>query len=287
MLPITSVAARTDPMVGRRSELEQLDAALAALGAGSPACLAVEGEPGIGKTRLLAELRRRAEDRGHLVLSGSAAEFERDLPYGVWVEAVDAYVASQEFPARADRESDFLSDAAGVLPSLRARNESPVPELGDERHRSHRAMRRLLALIAERDPLVLVLDDLHWSDAASVELIGAFVRRGMAARVLLGLGYRTGRAPAGLSSALAAPGVTVLELGSAQRGGMPQPRRRRAARRAGTRRSSARAAETRSTRCSSRAPRSRRRAARLGTASRSTPAFRARWRRPWWRSSTR
>ena len=84
-------------MVGRRSELEQLDAALAALGAGSPACLAVEGEPGIGKTRLLAELRRRAEDRGHLVLSGSAAEFERDLPYGVWVEAVDAYVASQEF----------------------------------------------------------------------------------------------------------------------------------------------------------------------------------------------
>ena len=214
MLAITSVAARTDPMVGRRSELEQLDAALAALGAGSPACLAVEGEPGIGKTRLLAELRRRAEDRGHLVLSGSAAEFERDLPYGVWVEALDAYVASQEFAARAGRESDFLSDAAGVLPSLRARNESPATALGDERHRSHRAMRRLLALIAERDPLVLVLDDLHWSDAASVELIGAFVRRGMAARVLLGLGYRTGRAPAGLSSALAAPGVTVLELGS-------------------------------------------------------------------------
>ena len=201
-------------MVGRRSELEQLDAALDALAAGAPACLAVEGEPGIGKTRLLAELRHRAEERGYLVLSGSAAEFERDLPYGVWVEAMDAYVASQELEARAGADSELLSDVAVVLPSLRAGNGSPTGALRDERHRAHRAVRRLLALIAERDPLVLALDDLHWSDAASVELIGAFVRRGMAARVLLALGYRTGRAPPGLNSALTAPAVTVLELGS-------------------------------------------------------------------------
>ena len=82
-----------------------------------------------------------------------------------------------------------------------------------------------MALVAESKPLVLVLDDLHWSDTASIELIAAFVRRGMAAHVLLALGYRTGRAPAGLSPALAAPAVTVLELGLAQRGGMPDPRR--------------------------------------------------------------
>ncbi len=214
MLAITSVAARTEPMVGRRSELEQLDAALAALEAGAPACLAVEGEPGIGKTRLLAELHRRAEERGDLVLSGSAAEFERDLPYGVWVEALDAYVASQELRLRAGADSELLSDVAGVLPSLRVGNGSSVAGLGDERHRAHRAVRRLLALIAESKPLVIVLDDLHWSDAASVELIAAFVRRGMAAHVLLALGYRTGRAPAGLSPALAAPAVTVLELDS-------------------------------------------------------------------------
>ena len=113
MLAITSVAARTDPIVGRRSELEQLDAALEALEAGAPACLAVEGEPGIGKTRLLAELRRRAEERGHLVLSGSAAEFERDLPYGVWVEALDAYVASQEFASRAARTPSSCPTSPG------------------------------------------------------------------------------------------------------------------------------------------------------------------------------
>src|SRR5918995_1463590 len=213
MLAITSVAARADPIVGRRSELEQLDAALEALAGGAPACLAVEGEPGIGKTRLLTELRRRAEERGDLVLSGAAAEFERDLPYGVWVEALDAYVASQELALRADVDSELLTDVAAILPSARAGDGSRAA-LGDERHRAQRAMRRLLALVAERGPLVLILDDLHWSDAASVELIGAFVRRGMAPRVLLGLGYRTGQAPAALNDTLAAPGVTVLELGS-------------------------------------------------------------------------
>ena len=62
----------------------------------APRCLAIEGEPGIGKTRLLRELRERAEGRGHLVLGGSAAEFERDMPFSVWVDALDAYVASQD-----------------------------------------------------------------------------------------------------------------------------------------------------------------------------------------------
>src|SRR5918995_1602326 len=123
MLAITSVAARADPIVGRRSELEQLDAALEALGGGAPACLAVEGEPGIGKTRLFRELRRRAEKRGDLVLSGAAAEFERDLPYGVWVEALDAYVASQEIDD---------PELAAVLPSTRGPGEAP----GDQRHRT-------------------------------------------------------------------------------------------------------------------------------------------------------
>ena len=214
MLASTSVAARPDPMFGRRSELEQLDVALEALATGAPACLAVEGEPGIGKTRLLAELRSRAEERGHLVLSGSAAEFERDLPYGVWVEALDAYVDSQELASHEGTDSELLTDLAGFLPSLRAGAGPAAVALGDQRHRTHRAVRRLLALLAERNPLVLVLDDLHWSDTASVELIGAFVRRGVAARVLLALGYRTGRAPALLRSALAAPDVTVLELAS-------------------------------------------------------------------------
>ena len=55
---------------GRR-ELGSLDASLDGLDAGAPGCVAIEGEPGIGKTRLLTELRRRAEERGHVVLHGA------------------------------------------------------------------------------------------------------------------------------------------------------------------------------------------------------------------------
>jgi predicted ATPase len=113
------VAPRPEDPVGRQPELERLGDALDELDRGTTACLAVEGEPGIGKTRLLAALRGRAEDRRHLVLAGSAAEFERDLPFGVWVDALDAYVASQDLDAREDVDPELLGDLAGVLPSLR------------------------------------------------------------------------------------------------------------------------------------------------------------------------
>ncbi len=197
------MAPRPEDPVGRRPELERLGEALDELDRGTTACLAVEGEPGIGKSRLLAALRERAEDRRHLVLAGSAAEFEQDLPFGVWVDALDAYVASQ------DLDPDVLGDLVGVLPSLRGGGAAH----GDERHRVQRAIRALLELIAHDKPLVLVLDDLHWSDAASIDVVAALLRRPPAGRVLLALGYRSGQAPPRLAAALVAPSVTLMELG--------------------------------------------------------------------------
>ena len=67
-------------------------------------------------------------------------------------------------------------------------------------------------MIAASTPLVLMLDDLHWSDPASSEVLAALLRRPTSGRVLLALGYRSGMAPAKLSAALAAPGVTIIDL---------------------------------------------------------------------------
>ncbi|HEV2786331.1 MAG TPA: AAA family ATPase, partial [Solirubrobacteraceae bacterium] len=193
------------PTIGRDRELDQLDAALQALDDDVPACLAVEGEPGIGKTRLLHELRDRAERRGHLVLAGSAAEFERSMPFSVWADALDAYVAAQGIePAAAD-------DLAEILPSLR-RPGASASAVADERYRAHRAMRGLLALLATDRPLVLVLDDLHWSDQASIDLVAALLRRTTDAPVLLALAFRPGQAPAALTAALATPAVQRIAL---------------------------------------------------------------------------
>ena len=100
-----------------------------------------------------------------------------------------------------------------MLPSLKRNGTPTAGGLVDERHRAHRAVRGLLDLIATAKPLVLVLDDLHWSDPASVGVLAALLRRRTAERVLLALGYRSGKAPAKLGAALAAPAVTIIDLG--------------------------------------------------------------------------
>ena len=202
--------AGSSAIVGRERELEEIDAALDAVAAAAPVRLAVAGEPGMGKTRLLQELRRRGNERGQLVLAGSAAEFERDLPFAVWIDALDAYLASQEL----DGESGgWGADLAAVLPSLQHGRGGDSPEGAAEPYRAHRAMRSLLEYVARDQPVVLVLDDLHWADGASIQLIGSLLRRGPAAPVLLALAYRAGQVPERLAPALAQPDVRVLELG--------------------------------------------------------------------------
>ena len=200
-----SIDSTPRPTVGREPELQQLESALAALQQHTSACIAVEGEPGIGKTRLLRELRDRAEARGHLVLTGSAAEFERSVPFSVWADALDAYVAAQQL------ELPDADDLAEILPSLR-RPGATGSSVADERYRAHRAMRGLLDVLAGDRPLVLAFDDLHWSDPASIDLVAALLRRGPSAAVLLTLAFRPGQAPERLAAALATPAVRRIRL---------------------------------------------------------------------------
>ena len=86
------MSLRAHHFVGRAEELRALEQVLAEVDRGRTAAIEVVGEPGIGKTCLLAELEARAEARGWLVLSGSASELERDLPFSVFVDALDEYV---------------------------------------------------------------------------------------------------------------------------------------------------------------------------------------------------
>ena len=122
-------------------------------------------------------------------------------------------MAAQDPHADDEWDAALLSELAGVLPSLRDGAGVPDAALADERYRAHRAIRSLLERLAQPAPLVVVLDDLHWSDGASIELIGALLRRGPDAPVLLALAFRPGQAPERLSATLAAPGVGRLALG--------------------------------------------------------------------------
>ena len=110
------------------------------------------------------------------------------------------------------------TELAHVFPSLTQLATESAVALQHERYRSHRAVRELLEQLAARQPLLLVLDDLHWADSASVELLGALLRRPPAAEVLLALAVRPRHVPERLSIALEraerAGTLSCLELGA-------------------------------------------------------------------------
>ena len=112
------MAQQAERLVGRADELGRIDQALTELDEGRPALIELIGEPGIGKTRLLAELARRADERGYTVLSGAASELERDLPFWVFVDALDEYLRGLEPHRLESLGEDVRGELAGVLPSL-------------------------------------------------------------------------------------------------------------------------------------------------------------------------
>jgi DNA-binding NarL/FixJ family response regulator/tetratricopeptide (TPR) repeat protein len=189
--------------VGRRRELAALAAAVPGPGGRLTRFVALSGEPGIGKTRLLEELAGRAKDRNHLILAGRGAELEDDLPFGVWVDALDDHVA-QLGP---DRLRRLLGDRAGplsaVLPAALDEGAPAAVSLPDERFRAHRAVGELLEALGSLRPALVVLDDLHWADDASLELLGHLLRRPPRAAIVVALAFRSGGLPAPLLAALA------------------------------------------------------------------------------------
>jgi DNA-binding NarL/FixJ family response regulator len=164
----------------------------------------MNGEPGTGKTRMLAELVARAQAREHLVLVGRGSELERELPFGIWVAALDDHVAALGSDRVEALVGDRAAELARVLPSAAGSRDVALGGLQDERFRAHRAVRALLVGLAARTPVVLVLDDVHWADEASLELIVHLLRRPAPARILTALAFREGQVPASLLAALEA-----------------------------------------------------------------------------------
>jgi DNA-binding NarL/FixJ family response regulator/tetratricopeptide (TPR) repeat protein len=208
----------SEDLVGRVDELYSLERLLDELDRGGPGAIEVAGEPGIGKTRLLRELAARAEGRGHRVLGGSATEFEHDLPFSVFVDALDEYLRGLDPEAFAVLDDQVCAELAHIFPSLWALAKGREVALQHERYRSHRATRELLGRLAESRPLVLVLDDVQWADSASVELLGSLLRRPPASPVLIALGVRPHQTPERLRGAFERAAreavLTRVELGT-------------------------------------------------------------------------
>ena len=190
-------------LVGRRAELAALERVLGEVERGDARAVGLRGEPGIGKSRLLGELAGRARERGLLVLVGRATELERDLTFALWADALEPLAAGVGESALSELGSEQLGELAAVLPALAAPADVDPAPMSGERHRLARAVRALLERLAAERPVALLLDDVHWADPASVDVLALLLHRPARGRVLLALAARGGRAPA-LEAALAA-----------------------------------------------------------------------------------
>lgn len=206
-----------EPLLGRHQEVESLRHELSAARQGQSRFVLVTGEAGIGKTRLLDELVAIADDDGFLTLGGRGSEFDTERPYGLYADALDAYLAALDARALERLETDRLGALAAVFPSLHRLDQAvEYPASVTERFRAHHAVRDLLERLAARQPLLLVLDDLHWADGASLELTSYLLRTPPQGEVVLAIGLRSGQLGQSLSAAIGAfqlmPHVQALNL---------------------------------------------------------------------------
>jgi len=168
----------TSPFVGRVAEQARLAAAWRDAAAGRAQLVLVTGEAGVGKTRLVDELRAQT---GAVAVEGRAYPAEGALAYGV----VAGWLRSRAVAARLSRlDRSNLTELARLLPELAGRAGPPEPlHEAELRRRLFGAIGR--ALLAAGAPLLLIADDAQWADALSLRLIHYLVRAAPSARVLI------------------------------------------------------------------------------------------------------
>ncbi|MDQ6722090.1 MAG: AAA family ATPase, partial [Candidatus Dormibacteraeota bacterium] len=179
-----------EELVGRDSEISLLEDALLAALRGDGGVVIVGGEAGMGKTRLVTELVARARRRGAVVVSGACSEAELSLPYLPFLEAMGNHLAREDVLALRDRLGPAAEELAQLFPQM----GRPGPAGGDPQQAKHRLFESILLLLrdaARSSALLVVLEDLHWADPATRELLDYATRRLRSTNVLILATYRT------------------------------------------------------------------------------------------------
>jgi DNA-binding SARP family transcriptional activator len=171
------------PFVGRDLELNQLYKAWNAAREGGAHLLLVTGEPGIGKTRLALELSRRVRADGHEVASARAYEAAGRPPWGPVVDLLRSDAIRSHIDTL---DTVWRAELARLLPELLDASQPSGPSRpGDMAHRYRLFDAVSRAIVVADRPLLLIIDDLQWCDAETIELIGFVVRSRQAAPVLI------------------------------------------------------------------------------------------------------
>jgi DNA-binding SARP family transcriptional activator/tetratricopeptide (TPR) repeat protein len=186
-----SLASGT-PMVGRAAELEVLSAALkSARTSGRRQIVMIGGEPGIGKTTLVSAFAKAAKTDGNTVVFGRCHE-DLEVPFRLWATLLSQVIHRAGGPVAevvAANAADLSPLALFTSPLGDAGQGGTDPEMS--RYLLFAAVRRVLEAAAAHRPLVLVLDDLHWCDASSLQLLRHIVSICITTPLIVAATYRT------------------------------------------------------------------------------------------------
>ena len=182
-------------LVGRQRELTALWSRFEQTTAGRLHVTLVAGEPGIGKTRLLHEVAGRAEQVGGLVLRGGASEAEGMPPYLPFLEALGGYIRTAPLEQLRPQVDPIAPILATILPELprhlgELTSSYPLPP-EQARLRLYEAVGLFLSTIAVSRPLLLLLDDLHWADTATLDLLCHVAQHQAVSRLCILGAYRS------------------------------------------------------------------------------------------------
>ena len=163
------------PLVGRTDDVAALRTDLASARAGRGRVALVAGEPGVGKTRLVEEIANEAAEAGAIVVWGRCYEGRGAPAFWPWVQIIGDLLDRCDRAAVADALRTTAGDLAPVIPAVKefvANLEPPPPEDPESaRFRLGQAITTTLRRLARHRPLVVVLDDLHWADPASLDVL--------------------------------------------------------------------------------------------------------------------
>ena len=175
--------------VGREDETKELRTALADTMSGKGKIVLLTGEPGIGKTRMAEELATYARLRNAQVLWGRCHERAGQPSYWPWVQAIRSYVHTRDLQALVSDMGSGAAEIAQVVTEIRDRlpglASPPVLEPEQARFRLFDSITTFLKSASNREPLVIVLDDVQWADEASLLLLQFLAKEIQSARVLV------------------------------------------------------------------------------------------------------
>jgi DNA-binding CsgD family transcriptional regulator len=174
---VVGVFSLPGAFVGRQQEMAELSRALEDAIAGRGRVVMLAGEPGIGKTRTAEELASIAEQRGVLTLWGRCYEEQGAPPYWPWVQPIRAYLQAASAERLLSEAGAGAADIAEIVPDMQgivgATSLQPPPDLPPEqaRFRLFDSVTTFLKNASQNQPLLLVLDDLHWADRPSLLML--------------------------------------------------------------------------------------------------------------------